>query len=154
MAKRKRHRPRAEGDEATRRVKHGSSSNVAGDAVRQSLLAQFYPTVLTLREYLLSKLPTNSKVRRKKVTIAGQNQKQLNGGLQSSTDEDHMLLRLFLDTTLVGVPRDDSQDDERATQWNLYPGRADASELTVGNISGDALYSQSEVCFSGNDVLL
>lgn len=147
--KRKRHRPKVEVDEASHRFKPSQSSNTPSNVVRQSLLSQFYPTVLTLREYLLLKLPKDSKIRRKKVTAAGRDVKQLSGGIEGTSDGGDALLASYLDTTLVGIRHDSLQNDQRATKWNTFSSRTDESELTVGDISFDSRHSQSEVGLLG-----
>lgn len=131
--KRKRKRPgQVEGDQKRQKV----SSN-SGLVVKDSLLAKFYPQVLSLREYLLSKLPKTSKVRRKKIISVG---KKIDG---KKTEQE---LAKFLDQTLVGVSKfKDLSQDERWKQWTTFSQRPDDS-VSFANLSGVGTYSQTEVC--------
>lgn len=111
--------------------------------VRQNLLSQYYSKVLTLREYLLSKLPPSSKVRRKKIiSVTARGSTDVVDG-----DLDNECLARHLDGTLVGVSYETSESKvERWKQWTSFSQVADNSESTirvVGNTSGCYV---SEVC--------
>lgn len=107
--------------------------------VKQALLVQFYPQVLTLREYLLSKLPSTSKVRRKKISSLGK-------GRQSQARPTDEALSAFLDGTLVGVSVSNTRNgDERWHQWTTFSQKVDESTSMFADLSSGGSYSQSEV---------
>ncbi|KAM3066909.1 Telomerase reverse transcriptase [Clarireedia jacksonii] len=112
--------------------------------VKDALLAQYYPRVLSLREYLLSKLPASSRVRKKKILGVGGRTSVETGDLQDDTDEDRVLAA-FLDRTLVGVSTYGISQEDRAEGWNTFSQRGDTSISTIGNSSGGALFSQSDI---------
>jgi telomerase reverse transcriptase len=137
--KRKRSRPGlgAGGDNKRQRV--AGSLNGKTPVVKQALLAQYYPRVVSLREYLLLKLPTTSKVRRKKIISVGR-KCSVEGG------QEECGLAGFLDSVLVGILNcvQLSQED-RLKQWSSFSQRADISASTLANLSGAGVFSQSEV---------
>lgn len=111
--------------------------------VKQSLLSQYYPQVLTLREYLLSRLPISSKARRKK--IASVKCRVQHGRVDEAQPEELSLAR-YLDQTLVGVPEGiEIPSDERWKQWVSFSQRGYNSTLTARTDDGDEECSQSEV---------
>lgn len=140
--KRKRTNPNknAEGDQKRQKTATAANRDVAPSSrisvIKQGLLAQYYPQVLSLREYLLSNLPAGSKVRRKKVTCVG----------RRSDDEDtEKELSNFLDHTLIGVVRCNAMlQEQRWQQRKSLSQQEDDSTVSCANLSG--LYSQSEVC--------
>jgi telomerase reverse transcriptase len=113
-----------------------------GGLVKQALLSQYYPKVLTLRDYLLSKLPASSKVRRKKISAAKQ---RIRSDRVDDTELDDSCLAKYLDRTLVGVQEEESPKDERWKQWTYFSQHADNSESTIRSGDGDGDCSQSEV---------
>lgn len=129
--------------------------------VKQALLTKYYPDVLSLRDYLLSKLPVSSKVRKKKLLSVGRktsaNTEDLVGrGGDDGDDDDNddnddgndedRVLGNFLDGTLIGVSSNNglSQED-RLKEWNSFSQRGDTSVSTIANSSSTDIYSQSEV---------
>jgi telomerase reverse transcriptase len=119
-----------------KRQRIAGNINGKDPAVRQALLAQYYRRVFSLREYLLSKLPAASKIRRKKILKL----ENLGGA------KDQSALAQFLDGTLVGVLKDDEvSQEERLRQWTSFSQRMDTSNSTFANLSGTGLFSQSEV---------
>jgi telomerase reverse transcriptase len=99
------------------------------------LLAQFYPQVISLREFLISKLPPSSKIRRKKI---------LSVGKKADSEIDQKLSKL-LDRTLVGVSKHKGvSQEERWQQWTTFSQKADDS-VSFANQSGVGIFSQSEV---------
>jgi telomerase reverse transcriptase len=137
--KRKRHGPEESLEGGNRFAAKSSSEGL----VQKSLLSQYYPKILTLREYLLSKLPPSSKVRRRKIaafTCCEQFTRSDEAEL-----EDISLSR-YLDQTLVGVgERFETFKDERWKQWTSFSQRPNNSESTIRS-GGDGECSQSEVC--------
>lgn len=135
--KRKRTRHRVEDDQKRQRI--SGNPNGKDPVVKQALLAQFYPQAVSLREYLLSKLPTTSKIRRKKIVNFGRKQnldnRKNNGALSD-----------FLDHTLIGVLKcHEVSPQERVQQWTSFSQRVDTSDTTFANLSGTGNSSLSEV---------
>ena len=103
--------------------------------VKDALLAQFYPQVISLREFLISKLPPSSKIRRKKIRSVG----------KKADSEIDQKLSKFLDQTLVGVSKHkEVSQEERWQQWTTFSQKADDS-VSFANQSGVGIFSQSEV---------
>ncbi|RDL40109.1 uncharacterized protein BP5553_00088 [Venustampulla echinocandica] len=135
--KRKRKRPSSggEGQCNSQEVQKGNGDPV----VKQALLVQFYPQVLTLRDYLLSKLPSTSKVRRKKISSLGY---EKNSQIRPANEA----LSAFLDGTLVGVSvSNNDSGDERWRQWTTFSQKADESTSMFADLSSVGSYSQSEI---------
>lgn len=129
--KRKRSRHDASGDQKRQRTT--GESNAKHPVVRHALLERYYPAVLTLREYLISRLPTGSKIRRKKILSVGRRENEDNelGG--------------FLDQTLIGVSTNsDLSQGERWRLWTTFSQKADDS-ISFVNSNATAIFSQSEV---------
>ncbi|TVY53989.1 Telomerase reverse transcriptase, partial [Lachnellula suecica] len=106
--------------------------------IKQALLAQYYPQVLTLREYLLQRLPNASKIRRKKISSVGRHPAPENAELEQ-------WLAAFLDQTLIGVSVcKEVSREERWKQWTTFSQRADESASTL-NLSSPGVFSQSEL---------
>lgn len=133
--KRKRSRPnhRAEGDQKRQKISETSSSKES--VVKEALLAQFYPQVISLRAFLILKLPPSSKVRRKKILSVG----------KTPDSEADQKLSKFLDQTLVGVSKHKGvSQEERWQQWTTFSQKADDS-ISFANTTGVGIFSQSEV---------
>jgi len=106
--------------------------------VRDAVFAQYYPRVISLREYLISKLPTTSKIRKKKILSFGKN-------ITSNGEEDGTFSD-FLDQTIIGVRNYvDISPQERIQQWTSFSQRLDTSNSTLANLTGAGMFSQSEV---------
>lgn len=105
--------------------------------VRRDLLEQCYSNVATLREHCLSKLPSSSRLRRKKIASLGQH--------DSNSEIESRLARL-LDTALVcsHQPHDAAQDT-RWEQWLSFSQKGDESYVTLSDGLSASIYSQSEV---------
>jgi len=133
--KRKRSKPNHGAEAGPKRQKISGSSNSKDAVVKQALLAQFYSQVLSLREFLISKLPPSSKIRRKKILSVGKKP-------DSNTDQK---LSKFLDQTLVGVSKHKGvSQEERWQQWTTFSQKADDS-ISFANATGVGIFSQSEV---------
>jgi telomerase reverse transcriptase len=131
--KRTRHGHENGGDQKRQRLSSYSKSK--DPVIKQAVLAQYYPQVLSLREFLLSKLPSTSKLRRKKINSVGKSYQE-----QDRTFAD------FLDQSLIGVSKcQDVTQDERRKQWTSFSQHAELSTSTFANTSGVGIYSQSEV---------
>ncbi|APA07224.1 hypothetical protein sscle_02g019940 [Sclerotinia sclerotiorum 1980 UF-70] len=115
--------------------------------VKQALLNKYYPNVLCLRDYLLSKLPVSSKVRRKKLSSVGRKASANIPYQDGDDDEDEdRVLGDFLDGTLIGVSSNNglSQED-RLKEWVSFSQRGDVSVSTIANSNCTDVYSQSEI---------
>ena len=112
------------------RVDAKSDQKPASSQVQHSVLNQYYSEVLTLRNYVLSKLPVTSRLRRRKVTAVGIRNKSSNSTL---SDIEHSLGAL-LDHTLVGI-RDESHSPEenRLEDWKNFSQKGDESYVTLSN---------------------
>jgi telomerase reverse transcriptase len=133
--KRKRMRSKNSMESDQKRQKIAANTNSKDPIIKHALLAQYYPQVLSLREYLLSKLPTASKVRRKKILFAGR---------RSDSKQSDKNLARFLDETLIGVCDGHGiSHQDRWRQWTAFSQKAD--ESAFANLSGVGVYSQSEV---------
>jgi telomerase reverse transcriptase len=141
--KRKRKRPNDEpkpkNSEKRQRVTNPVKATIPKDLIiKQALLNQFYPEVLTLREYLLSRLSSASKIRRKKIVHVG-----------SSKDTDssaNRALSFFLDRTLVGVVESkNAKKEDRWRHWGTFSQKCDDSVSTLIDLNSVGRYSQSDV---------
>ena len=107
--------------------------------VRDAVFAQYYPRVISLRDYLISKLPTTSKIRKKKILSFGKN-------ITSNGEEEDGTFSDFLDHTIIGVRNYvDISPQERIQQWTSFSQRLDTSNSTLANLTGAGMFSQSEV---------
>jgi telomerase reverse transcriptase len=105
----------------------------AASVVRSALLRQFYPQVLSLKEYMLARLPSQSKVRRKKIRDV----------VSKNSDDE---FAHFLEQTLIGVNHDRSKKaNDRWQDWNTFSQKTDESISTLANLTGLSKFSQSEV---------
>ncbi|SPO00927.1 related to telomerase reverse transcriptase [Cephalotrichum gorgonifer] len=120
------------------RCEANKHNNQARSSVTHSLLAQYYPSVLTLRSYVLSKLPSTSRIRRKKIARIGKDPGPLS---EAETQVSHLL-----DTTLVGVPeKSKDQSGERWKKFESFSQRNDESSVTLSDVFGKATFSQAEI---------
>ena len=117
---------------------HGGLVNRANEAVTHPVLSQYYASVSTLREYVLSRLPSTSRIRRNKVRRVGR-------GPGPLTERETRLSHL-LDTTWVGAPEiSREQLDDR---WNgrvPYSQTNEESNVTLSDVLGNSTFSQAEV---------
>lgn len=105
--------------------------------ISHSLLDQYFADVLTLREYALSRLPSTSRIRRKKISRVGRGQGPLS---ETETRLSHLL-----DTTLVGAQeRANDQSDEKWKEL-VTSQTGDDSNVTLADVFGNSTYSQGEV---------
>lgn len=126
-------------DDTALTVKNQSSRE---PVVKAALLKLYYLEVFSLREYLLSKLPPTSKVRRRKIMSLGRNHQK------SESDEDSKVA-LALDQTLIGVfefKEKETADAERQQLWTSFSQRRtqDDSRVVEKSVLG-SFVSQSEV---------
>ncbi|KAG0650734.1 Telomerase reverse transcriptase [Hyphodiscus hymeniophilus] len=137
VGKRKRIKHGVESEQKRQRI--SSKSHIKDPIVKHAVLAQCYPQVFTLREYLLYKLPATSKIRRKRILNIG--------GKQNAGDgKDCTALSTFLDNTLVGLLNSNEVPlQERIQHWTSFSQRLDTSDATFANLSGTGNFSQSEI---------
>lgn len=117
------------------------------DVVRHALLAEYYQKVQTLRQYVLSKLPATSRIRRKKIASLGLKNCPYSG----PTSEVVFTVGRFLDTTFISLPEGPAASasaDGRWEQWLNYSQNGDESYVTLQDGVGKAYYSQPEVRLS------
>lgn len=166
--KRKREKEREPGQDAPsgvsshdRRVKQlrkgVDESLQPSDAVKHALLAQYYPTILTLRQYVLCSLPASSKIRRKKISAVSKPDhyvaENTGAGVQESEkdpDDIHASVARLLDTTLVGThgnpsPFGGEKSDSRLQRWIDYSQKGDDSHVTLSDGAAGAVHCQTEV---------
>ncbi|ROW11380.1 hypothetical protein VMCG_00927 [Cytospora schulzeri] len=123
----------------------------SADVVKHALLAQYYPRVQTLRQYVLDKLPPTSKVRRKKIAAVGNTEPDADtAGSKGNPQDIRAVLTELLDTTLIGthvLPREvaKAQSDSSLQQWIEYSQRGDDSHVTLSGGVASAIHFQSEV---------
>lgn len=145
MGKRKRSRPSRRDDTGLTEGQQSSKDL----PVKYALLALYYPEVLTLREYLLSKLPETSKVRRRRILWVGRENQQHKEDGSEDTE-----LGLALDQTLVGVfevKEKEKADAERQQLWTSFSQHRSQDDSRIGDksILGSSV-SQEEVCVFDN----
>lgn len=80
------------------------------DGVDHPVLSSLYPKVSSLRHYLLSRLPTSSKNRRRKISQLGAQRPSPNASATRVVDIE---LGELLDSTLVGVLSDSGSSAAR-----------------------------------------
>lgn len=122
-------------------------------AVKHALLAQYYPNLLTLRQYVLASLPASSKIRRKKISALGKTDQAAHPAVQEA-EKDHDNIRAslarLLDTTIVAThvcptAFGESQPDGRFQRWIDYSQKGDESHVTLSGDVASAIYCQTEV---------
>ncbi|TWU77862.1 hypothetical protein ED733_003460 [Metarhizium rileyi] len=130
-ASRKRRRPErdASSSDSHAIVRHGP--------VRRDLLQHTYAVVLSLREYALLKLPSSSRLRRKKINSLGKGK---------SPSELETTISNFLDSTLICDSNAISQtDDTTYTQWLSFSQKGDDSYVTISGSTSESENTQSEL---------
>lgn len=106
--------------------------------VNRDLLQQAYRVVQTLRDYVLCKLPSSSRLRRKKIASLGQR--------QDASEVESSLARV-LDTTLVcSSELEPKGDDGVYKQYLSFSQRGDESYVTLSDGTSASADVQSEVC--------
>lgn len=134
------------GQPPPKKLKTGSSPGLLQGpaAVKHALLAQYYPTILTLRQYLLDNLPPLSRLRRRKIATFGSEP-----FIEDGPNGVRAQLAGLLDTALVGLgvpPKQvaKAQYESRLQQWINYSQRDD-SHVTLSSGDASAVHYQSEV---------
>ena len=112
--------------------------------VKQDLLERCFPWVETLRAYLLTRLPSSSRLRRKKLVSVGKN---------PEANAVEQLLSHVLDTTLVACAENGQDNDgpvidhdrETLRQTFSQTKQADESYVTVSSAAEGVFSPQAEV---------
>jgi telomerase reverse transcriptase len=123
-------------------AKHLKRENAAHPTIAgHALLAQHYAEIGTLRQYVVSKLPASSRLRRKKIALVGQRTSS-----EKALTEEELALKELLDTTIV-ASREHAGDpkDYRWQHWVSFSQKGDESYVTLSDGLQGSLYSQSEV---------
>lgn len=107
------------------------------EPVSHYLIAQYFPVVITLREYALSRLPSTSRIRRKKISRVGRGQGPLS---ETETRLSHLL-----DTTLVGAPETTRDQSDETWKELVTSQTGEESNVTLADVFGNSTYSQVEV---------
>lgn len=134
-------------EQPTKRARTGTKvppSARACEPARHALLSRLYPHLSTLREYVLTKLPPSSRLRRKKIASVGRQDARPENNPPYSDIE--VAVGRLLDTTLVGFyDKPPAKPDNRWEQWASFSQRGDESYVTLADGSAGALFSQREV---------
>lgn len=141
-----------------KQLRKGIAGNLQpADVVKHALLTQYYPNILTLRQYVLDSLPASSKIRRKKISAVGKEIQaaavDAHSGVQEPV-EDHdnisASLARLLDTTLVAthtrpIAFGGAQPDGRLQRWISYSQKSDDSHVTLSDGVASGVHCQTEV---------
>lgn len=120
------------------RREHTRTTDGVGKTITHPILTHYYPCVLTLREYVLSRLPSTSRLRRKKIRGIGRGPGPLS---EKETQVSHLL-----DTTFIGSPAIvKGQPDDLKKEWVAYSQQNDESNVTLSDALGNPVFSQTEV---------
>ncbi|KAG6081498.1 hypothetical protein E4U16_007334 [Claviceps sp. LM84 group G4] len=121
-------------------------------AVKRHLLTEAYATVLTLREYTLRKLPSSSRLRRKKLKLLGRGE---------TTTEAERKISYFLDSTLIcsrNAVAVCQGKDATLEQWLSFSQNGDDSRVTISGVTPTAEHTQEELLLllgkSGQQIML
>ncbi|KAI9772335.1 MAG: hypothetical protein M1840_001084 [Geoglossum simile] len=148
--KRARQKHRSNGESWKRaKADHSSECHPVGGGgkatVSHPLLSLYYPCVITLRDYFLSRLPSHPKARQRRVASFGTAVSSAAAGVgvagEKGDESDRPALARLLDSTLVGVPIGAKSDStgrlEELETFSQYHSLS-------ANSAGGAAYSQSE----------
>ncbi|GAB1310439.1 Telomerase reverse transcriptase [Madurella fahalii] len=128
---------------ADRPAKHVKCGNAARDTIiGHALLTQYYSEIQTLRQYVVSKLPASSRLRRRKIASVGRSP----SSPEQSRATDERALGELLDSTIV-ASRQHAEDteDHRWEQWVGFSQRGDESYMTLSEGLQGSVFSQSEI---------
>ncbi|RYO84278.1 hypothetical protein DL766_006470 [Monosporascus sp. MC13-8B] len=111
--------------------------------IQHALLEQFYPHVRNLRDYILSRLPPSSRLRRKKVAAIG----KVGESPNSALSDVEQSVGALLDSTLIGISAKLScgSTDDRWEQWTTFSQKGDESYVTLSDGIAGSRFSQSEI---------
>lgn len=122
------------------------ASKRGDDAVEHALLVHYYPKLQTLRSYVLSHLPSSSRLRRKKIAAIG----TPNQSSGKAPDETELQLCRLLDATVVAAAQGQEKAkpekaEKRWEQWMNFSQKGDESYVTLSDGLAAAACSQAEV---------
>lgn len=128
------------------------SASATPAATNHPVLQRLYPHVSTLRHYLLSRLHTSSKNRRRRISQLGTSTSPQDASSAHPLDAD---VAALLDSTLVGVTSTASTvSDEQATKdrdldVGVFTQRR--NQATSGGTFNPGYFLQAEVCILHHD---
>lgn len=107
-----------------------SNQRSAPPQAQHAVLNQFYSQVLTLRNYVLSRLPTTSRLRRKKVATIG-----IDNHIPDSPLSDvERSLGALLDGTLIGIQAELQRPEDNCIEgWKALSQKGDESCVTLSD---------------------
>ncbi|KAI9782484.1 MAG: hypothetical protein M1839_004970 [Geoglossum umbratile] len=115
--------------------------------VSHPLLSLYYPRVVTLRDYFLSKLPSSSRARQRRVAslgiAAGDAAVEASDVVEKESGSGMLALGRLLDSTLVGVPIG-ARSDSTSHLEELEAFSQSQYHSPSANSVGSGAYSQSE----------
>ncbi|XXG94534.1 hypothetical protein Hte_000791 [Hypoxylon texense] len=124
-------RPHAGPPSKKGRTQPESNQQLEPVQTHHAVLSQYYSQVLTLRHYVLSRLPPTSRLRRKKVTAIGIVDKTPGPPTLSDIERS---LGVLLDNTLIGVPNESkTPEDDHLEGWKTFSQKGDESYVTLSN---------------------
>ncbi|KAI7921925.1 telomerase reverse transcriptase [Pyricularia oryzae] len=107
------------------------------------VLSQYFPCLKTLREHLLSSLPSTSRIRRRKIAAVGDRVDDKDGAANKTLEA---ALAHLLDSTIVAASEERAAlSDGRWEQWANFSQRGDESYVTLSDGVTKALFCQSEI---------
>ncbi len=153
--------------QAKKRQKQDESTNrgqdTMPDGIHHPVLSIYYPRLLSLRAYLLSRLPGSSKIHRRRLAGLGRFEGEGAAAAHAeavglSVDEAVEIARL-LDTTVVGLTspsqvghRYVNHIDGRPEEIPTVSQQEQTTILSRSGVNGDS-FPQSEVRWSVDDVV-
>lgn len=132
-------------------AKDHTTFHAATGSTSHPVLSLHYPRVLTLRNYLLSKLPPSSRSRRRQVALLGSTELAVDATVPPDANpekcsDSRKALADLLDSTLVGIRHELEPDVEDTRHRDFIAHTQSQSKLTgISSLNG-ANSSQSEVC--------
>ncbi|KAI6350784.1 hypothetical protein MCOR25_010392 [Pyricularia grisea] len=111
--------------------------------VTHLVLSQYFPCLQTLREHLLSSLPSSSRIRRRKIAAIGDRVDGKDGAADKTLEA---AVAHLLDSTIVAASEERAApSDGRWEQWANFSQRGDESYVTLSDGVTKALFCQSEI---------
>ncbi|KAI0136574.1 hypothetical protein BJ170DRAFT_18292 [Xylariales sp. AK1849] len=111
------------------------------EQIKHDILGQYFSGVLTLRDYVLLKLPDSSRIRRKRIASIGGE-----GFAETVVTAVELSVGALLDLTLVGLSgKAKPISDNRWEQWSNFSQKGDDSYITLSDGLAGAAFSQSEI---------
>ncbi|KAI0486254.1 hypothetical protein F4859DRAFT_362594 [Xylaria cf. heliscus] len=129
---RKRKHPTSSHDDASTHnppFKKGGSRVSVNSQVQHPVLSQYYPQVQSLRDYIITQLPSSSRIRRRRVSAVGIASKP-DGTPLSDIERS---IGVLLDSTLIGLSKPTAEEDHRMEGWKNFSQRGDESSVTLSN---------------------